>query len=92
MTKIVDGLSTNIPKLVNAILGIKIPGDPEKANAKIGIIQAQKIDIEDKDIVIGMLQTLSTKDILSGFNSIYPPEMVKEIEQLTRALRDLKDQ
>ena len=37
-------------------------------------------------------QTLSTKDILAGFNSIYPPEMVKEIEQLTRALRDLKDQ
>ena len=32
-------------------------------NAKIGIIQAQKIDIEDKDIVIGMLQTLSTKDL-----------------------------
>ena len=37
-------------------------------------------------------QTLSTKDILAGFNSFYPPEMVKEIEQLTRALRDLKGQ
>jgi len=37
-------------------------------------------------------QTLSTKDILAGFNSIYSPEMVKEIESLTRALRDLKNQ
>ncbi len=37
-------------------------------------------------------QTLSTKDILGGFNAFYPPEMVKEIEQLTRALRDLKGQ
>uniref|UniRef100_A0A6C0KJA7 Helicase ATP-binding domain-containing protein n=1 Tax=viral metagenome TaxID=1070528 RepID=A0A6C0KJA7_9ZZZZ len=32
-------------------------------NANIGIIQAQIIDVEDKDIVIGMLQTLSTKDL-----------------------------
>jgi len=37
-------------------------------------------------------KTLSTKDILGGYNAIYPPEMVKEIEQLTRALRDLKGQ
>ena len=37
-------------------------------------------------------QTLSTKDVLAGFNSIYSPEMIKEIEQLTKALRDLKDQ
>lgn len=29
---------------------------------KVGMIQGQVIDIEDKDIVIGMLQTLSTKD------------------------------
>ena len=32
-------------------------------NAKIGIIQAQTIDVKDKDIVIGMLQTLSTKEL-----------------------------
>lgn len=30
-------------------------------NARVGIIQGQCVDIEDKDIVIGMLQTLSTK-------------------------------
>ena len=34
-------------------------------NARIGLIQAQTIDVEDKDIVIGMLQTLSTKDLKS---------------------------
>lgn len=31
-------------------------------NAKIGLIQGQIIDIEDKDIVIGMLQSLSLKE------------------------------
>ena len=31
--------------------------------AKVGLIQGQVIDVEDKDIVIGMLQTLSTKDM-----------------------------
>ena len=30
-------------------------------SAKIGIIQGAKIDVEDKDVVIGMLQSLSTK-------------------------------
>ena len=38
-------------------------------NAKIGRIQGQTIDIEDKDIVIGMLQSLSMKD--------YPEDMFK---------------
>lgn len=32
-------------------------------NARIGLIQAQVVDVKDKDIVIGMLQTLSTKDL-----------------------------
>lgn len=31
--------------------------------ATIGIIQGQIVDVENKDIVIGMLQTLSTKDL-----------------------------
>lgn len=31
-------------------------------NAKVGIIQSSKIDIDDKDIVIGMLQSISMKD------------------------------
>lgn len=30
--------------------------------AKVGLIQGQILDVEDKDIVIGMLQTLSTKE------------------------------
>lgn len=38
-------------------------------NAKIGRIQGQTIDIEDKDIVIGMLQSLSMKE--------YPEDMFK---------------
>ena len=38
--------------------------------AKVGIIQGEKIDIEDKDIVIGMLQSISMKDYeLDVFNS-----------------------
>ena len=32
-------------------------------NAKIGYIQGKIVDTEDKDIVIGMLQTLSTKEL-----------------------------
>ena len=36
-------------------------------NCRIGKIQAQIIDIDDKDVVIGMLQSLSMKD--------YPPEL-----------------
>ena len=31
-------------------------------NAKVGFIQGKTIDTEDKDIVIGMLQTMSTKE------------------------------
>ena len=38
-------------------------------NARIGKIQGPQFDIEDKDIVIGMLQSLSMKD--------YPQEMFK---------------
>ena len=38
--------------------------------ARIGKIQGQIIDIEDKDIVIGMLQSLSMKE--------YPQNMFKE--------------
>lgn len=39
-------------------------------DAKIGCIQGQVIDIEDRDIVIIMLQSLSQKD--------YPPEIFKD--------------
>ena len=38
-------------------------------DAKVGRIQGSKIDVEDKDIVIGMLQSLSMKDYdISLFN------------------------
>lgn len=45
-------------------------------NAKVGKIQGEVVDVEDKDIVIGMLQSLSMKDyskgIFDGFGlSIY---------------------
>ena len=39
-------------------------------NAKVGIIQGKKFDIENKDIVIGMLQTLSSKQ--------FPEEVINE--------------
>lgn len=39
-------------------------------NARVGRIQGQVLDIEDKDIVIGMLQSLSMKD--------YPEDMFSE--------------
>ena len=39
--------------------------------ARIGIIQGNKYDIEDKDIIIGMLQTLSMKELSKDtFNDI----------------------
>lgn len=43
----------------------------EYTDARIGIIQQKKCEIEDKDIIVGMLQTLSSKVYESGtFNSI----------------------
>ena len=39
--------------------------------ARVGIIQGQKFDVDDKDIVIGMLQSLSMKEYeLDAFDSI----------------------
>lgn len=39
-------------------------------NAKIGLIQGSKIDFKDKDVVVGMIQSLSTKDYsISQFDS-----------------------
>jgi len=49
------------------------------SNAKIGIIQQNTIDIENKDIVIGMLQSLSMKDyhhtIFSSFDILIVDEV-----------------
>lgn len=40
--------------------------------ARIGIIQGSKIEIEDKDIIVGMVQTLTQRE--------YPPNTFKNIE------------
>jgi superfamily II DNA or RNA helicase len=42
----------------------------EFTNARIGMIRQNKIDVKDKDIVIGMLQSISMKD--------YDPEIFKD--------------
>ena len=42
--------------------------------ARVGKIQGQVVDIDDKDIVIGMLQSLSMKD--------YPPELFSTLDLL----------
>ena len=43
-------------------------------NARIGIIRQNKVDIKDKDIVIGMLHSISMKDypeeVFTGFNIV----------------------
>jgi superfamily II DNA or RNA helicase len=43
-------------------------------DARVGIIRQNKIDIKDKDIIIGMLQSISQKD--------YDPEIFKDINLL----------
>ena len=40
-------------------------------NARIGTVQGETVDIEDKDIVVGMLQTISMKDL--------PPKLFEKI-------------
>ena len=52
-------------------------------NAKIGRIQGQVIDIEDKDIVIGMLQSLSMKDYPSGLFSVFGLTLVDECHHIS---------
>ena len=40
-------------------------------NARIGTVQGETVDIEDKDVVVGMLQTISMKDL--------PPKLFEKI-------------
>lgn len=40
-------------------------------NARIGTVQGETVDIEDKDLVVGMLQTISMKDL--------PPKLFEKI-------------
>tara|TARA_Y100000389_G_scaffold188065_3_gene210147 strand:+ start:9970 stop:11400 length:1431 start_codon:yes stop_codon:yes gene_type:complete len=52
-------------------------------DAKIGRIQGQVIDIEGKDIVIGMLQSLSMKDYPSGLFSVFGLTLVDECHHIS---------
>ena len=51
-------------------------------NARIGKIQGQVIDIEDKDIVIGMLQSLSMKDYPCEVFSSFGLTVVDEVHHI----------
>jgi len=52
-------------------------------NARIGRIQAQIIDIEDKDIVIGMLQSLSMKDYPDTMFSSFGLTIIDEVHHIS---------
>ena len=39
---------------------------------------------------LSMYQTMDPQDIIKGFSSFYSDEMIKDMKQLTIALRDLK--
>ena len=39
---------------------------------------------------LSMYQSMKTQDILKGFTSFYSDDMIKDMKQLTIALRDLK--
>jgi|TARA_B110000967_G_C18892065_1_gene568099 superfamily II DNA or RNA helicase len=51
-------------------------------NARIGKIQGSKIDIENKDIVIGMLQSLSMKDYDSDIFSSFGITVIDEVHHM----------
>ena len=52
-------------------------------NAKIGKIQGQIIDIDDKDIVIGMLQSLSMKDYPSSTLDSFGLTIIDEVHHIS---------
>ena len=51
-------------------------------NARVGKIQGQIIDIEDKDIVIGMLQSLSMKDYPSELFDSFGLTIIDEVHHI----------
>jgi superfamily II DNA or RNA helicase len=51
-------------------------------NARVGRIQGQVVDIEDKDIVIGMLQSLSMKDYPTSLFSSFGLTIVDEVHHI----------
>jgi superfamily II DNA or RNA helicase len=52
-------------------------------NARIGKIQGQIIDIEDKDIVLGMLQSLSMKDYPSSLFDSFGLTIIDEVHHIS---------
>lgn len=51
-------------------------------NARIGTIQGTTIDIDDKDIVLGMLQSLSMKDYPSSVFSSFGLTIIDEVHHI----------
>ena len=52
-------------------------------NAKIGRVQGQKIDIDDKDIVICMLQSLSMKEYPASLFSSFGFSIIDEVHHIS---------
>ncbi len=52
-------------------------------NAKIGKIQGQVIDIEGKDIVLGMLQSLSMKDYPASMFDSFGLTIIDEVHHIS---------
>jgi len=52
-------------------------------SARVGRIQAQIIDIEDKDIVIGMLQSLSMKDYPESMFASFGLTIIDEVHHIS---------
>lgn len=52
-------------------------------NARIGKIQGQVIDIDDKDIVLGMLQSLSMKDYPSTLFNSFGLTIIDEVHHIS---------
>ena len=49
---------------------------------RVGKIQAQKLDVDDKDIVIGMVQTLSTKQFSEDVYSQFGITVIDEVHRI----------
>lgn len=52
------------------------------SNAKVGLIQQDKVDIEGKDIVLGMLHSISMKDYDSSIFSCFGTVVVDEVHHI----------
>jgi superfamily II DNA or RNA helicase len=84
---------TVLGNILSSVIGLKtliiVPQQPildqwieeftDHSNARVGIIQGDKIDVEDKDVVIAMLKSLSMKNydpkIFEGFGVVIYDEV-----------------